>query len=117
MLLGKVVGSVWGTQVTEGITARKLLIVEPVAGVYPTLESGHVIATDNLGAGTGDHVIVCFGSPSRNSYDEERTPLSKRQSSALSTVPAPLKTTHHWILRYSSEFPLKQFQSTSTVSN
>ncbi len=76
MLLGKVVGSVWGTQVTEGITARKLLIVEPVAGVYPTLESGHVIATDNLGAGTGDHVIVCFGSPSRNSYDEgENTPF------------------------------------------
>ena len=60
MQLGKIVGCVWATEKNPGLTAQRLLIVQPLT---PELnETGKkLICTDATGAGAGELVYWCKG--------------------------------------------------------
>jgi len=59
MILGRVVGAVWGARHAAGVGGRKLLKVE-------TPDGGLVVAVDGLAAGPGDLVLVAHGSRVRD---------------------------------------------------
>lgn len=58
MRIGKVCGSVWATKKNEHLSGSKLLIVKVGNEKY--------VATDTLGAGIGDTVLLIFGSSARH---------------------------------------------------
>jgi ethanolamine utilization protein EutN len=60
MQIGKIVGCVWATEKNPGLTAQRLLIVQPLA---PELnDTGRqLICTDSTGAGAGELVYWCKG--------------------------------------------------------
>jgi ethanolamine utilization protein EutN len=70
VLLGTVVGAYWGARHAEGLDGHKLLVVEGPAG--------RVVASDRLGAGPGDKVLVAHGSRVRD--------LTVGESAALKDV-------------------------------
>lgn len=57
MEVGMVTGSVWGTRKAAGLNGLALLVVRT--------EGGLRVAADALGAGTGDRVLLSFGSAAR----------------------------------------------------
>lgn len=57
MRIGKVCGSVWATKKCEKLTGAKLLVV--------SLDKEQLIATDTIGAGVGDTVLITLGSSAR----------------------------------------------------
>jgi microcompartment protein CcmK/EutM len=59
VLLGRVVGAVWGARRAAGLDGRKLLRVAVPGG-------GIVVAVDGLAAGPGDEVLVAHGSRVRD---------------------------------------------------
>ena len=59
MVLGRVVGAVWGARHAQGLDGAKLLVIEAANG-------GRVTAIDRLGAGVGDRVLVAHGSRVRD---------------------------------------------------
>jgi len=71
MLIGKVVGSVVATRKNERLTGSKFLIVEPMHGCAPN----RVVAVDNVGAGTGEIVLVTMGSAARVALDNPSVPV------------------------------------------
>jgi len=79
MILGKVIGAVWGAKEARLLDGMKLLEVRPVRlrggdGVQeigadlpdPELGAGTVVAVDMLGAGIGEYVLVGHGSRIRD---------------------------------------------------
>ena len=58
MVIGTVKGSVWATKKDESLVGVKLMVVET--------ERGTIVATDSIGSGINDTVLVCFGSPASN---------------------------------------------------
>lgn len=79
MILGRVVGSVWGGQEAQRLGGRKLVQVRTV--VFPPadgpvevnsgvgdvhLKQGLVLAVDELGAGIGEYVLIAHGSRVRD---------------------------------------------------
>jgi ethanolamine utilization protein EutN len=60
MQIGKIIGRVWATEKNPGLTAQRLLIVQPLT---PELnETGKkLICTDATGAGAGELVYWCKG--------------------------------------------------------
>ena len=68
MILGTVVGPIWGAQKAVGLSGEKLLIVETASG-------GRTTALDRLGAGPGDRVLVAHGSRVRDLTVGEAVPL------------------------------------------
>ena len=62
MLIGKVVGSVVSTRKNENLVGNKFMIVEPLKSMKVT---GNLVATDNIGAGIGEIVLVALGSAAR----------------------------------------------------
>jgi ethanolamine utilization protein EutN len=60
MQIGKIVGCVWATEKNPGLTAQRLLIVQPLT---PALnDTGkQLICTDSTGAGAGELVYWCKG--------------------------------------------------------
>jgi len=71
MLIGKVIGSVVATRKNEKLTGSKFLIVEAMHGCEPK----RVVAVDNVGAGTGEIVLVTLGSAARVSLDNPQIPV------------------------------------------
>ena len=65
MLIGKVIGSVIATRKNDKLTGSKFLIVEAMHGCTPN----RVVAVDNVGAGTGEIVLVTTGSAARACLD------------------------------------------------
>jgi microcompartment protein CcmK/EutM len=59
MVLGRVVGAVWGSRHAPGLDGAKLLTVENAAGA-------RVTAIDRLGAGVGDLVLTAHGTRVRD---------------------------------------------------
>jgi ethanolamine utilization protein EutN len=59
MVLGTVVGAVWGARHAAGLDGAKLVVVERDGG-------GRAVAIDRLGAGPGDRVLVAHGSRVRD---------------------------------------------------
>ena len=79
MILGQVIGAVWGAKEARLLDGMKLLEVRPVRlrggdGVQeigadlppPDLATGTVVAVDMLGAGIGEYVLVGHGSRIRD---------------------------------------------------
>ena len=58
MILGTVVGPVWGARRASGLDGRTLLRVDCGAG--------ELVAVDELGAGPGERVLVAHGSRVRD---------------------------------------------------
>ncbi len=54
MIIGTVMGSVWATKKEESLNGCKLLLVK----THQKL----IVATDRVGAGVGDKVLITFGS-------------------------------------------------------
>lgn len=54
MIIGEVTGSLWATKKDDSLSGQKLMIVA-------TDENRIVVATDRIGAGIGDKVLICFG--------------------------------------------------------
>ena len=71
MIIGKVIGSVVATRKNEKLTGSKFLIVESTHGCEPK----RVVAIDNVGAGTGEIVLVTLGSAARVCLDNPHTPV------------------------------------------
>ncbi len=62
MIIGKVIGSVVSTRKDENLVGNKFMIVEPLKSMKVT---GNLVATDNIGAGIGEIVLVALGSAAR----------------------------------------------------
>jgi ethanolamine utilization protein EutN len=90
MVLGKVIGSVWGAKQAAGLEGLKLLQVRPIqlrpaprrrgSGTRLTPEDCDlspqiVVAADTLGAGPGEYVLVGFGSRVRDIVYDTRPPI------------------------------------------
>jgi ethanolamine utilization protein EutN len=68
MILGTVVGAVWGARHAAGLDGEKLLVVRREDGAT-------VVAVDRLGAGPGDRVLTAHGSRVRDLTVGEPLPL------------------------------------------
>ena len=62
MIIGKVIGSVVSTRKDENLVGNKFMIVEPLKSMKV---AGNLAATDNIGAGIGEIVLVALGSAAR----------------------------------------------------
>ena len=69
MVLGTVLGTVWGSVAAPGLAGLKLAIIRPVDG------GPEVTAVDRLGADVGQQVIVGNGSRVRDVVLDDRTPI------------------------------------------
>ena len=72
MLIGKVVGSVVSTRKNEKLLGSKFMVVETLA---ETGSFKRIVATDNVGAGIGEMVLVATGSAARIGCDHENAPI------------------------------------------
>ena len=89
MILGKVVGSVWGGKEAQSLESAKLLNVQPVrflSGASPVrvnqekdvpLSDDVIVALDRLGAGVGEYVLVAHGSRVRDITVGRRFPTKE----------------------------------------
>lgn len=57
MLIGRVVGNVWATKKDEHLSGKKLMVIKT--------KKQTLVATDQIGAGNGDLVLICTGSTAR----------------------------------------------------
>ncbi len=62
MIIGKVVGSLVSTRKNEKLIGNKFLIVQPAKSMS---DGKNIVATDDVGAGIGEIVLVATGSAAR----------------------------------------------------
>lgn len=74
MIIGKVVGNVWATRKDEALNGYKLLVVKPL-DEYGERNIPTIVATDTIGAGIGDKVLVVKGSSARQALDRNNVPI------------------------------------------
>lgn len=93
MILGKVVGKLWGTRKSPELEGFKLLEIRPVKLVWRqgeqsagqatvrvdreqlVLSDALIVAVDRLDAGIGDYVLVATGTRVRNLVFGDRVPI------------------------------------------
>jgi ethanolamine utilization protein EutN len=63
MHLARVIGNVVSTAKNEGLTGRKLLVIQPL-DAFSHDDGQPMVAVDAIGAGTGEIVIWCRGKES-----------------------------------------------------
>lgn len=73
MIIGKVVGSVVSTRKCEKLIGQKFMIIEPVRHMNADLN--RIVATDMIGAGIGEYVLVAQGSAARIGCGDETSPI------------------------------------------
>lgn len=73
MIVGKVIGSVVSTRKNEALIGNKFMIVEPLEAML--YGKSRIIATDNIGAGIGEIVLVAMGSAARIGTGNENAPV------------------------------------------
>ena len=73
MILGKVIRTIWATQKEESLAGHRLVVVSPVSkdGV---VGNEILVAVDQLGAGSGDLVLVVQGYPASR-YFKNKAPI------------------------------------------
>jgi microcompartment protein CcmK/EutM len=74
MIMGKVVGTVVSTHKDEGMRGFKLLVVQSL-DLNMKLTSSYLIATDAVGAGMDEVVIVVQGSSARLTDQTKNRPV------------------------------------------
>ena len=75
MILAEVTGKVVATTKCEGLTGKKMLIVEPLDQENKKI-GNQVVAVDAVGAGVGDIVLVTAGSSARYIFDDPKIPTN-----------------------------------------
>ena len=75
MILGRIIGEVWGARRHAAIDGRKLVLVRPYCWYDPAHESGVLVAVDTVGAGVGEDVVVCLGDGARRSLGSVNLPV------------------------------------------
>lgn len=65
MITGKVIGNIWSTRKDERLDGLKFLIVKPIDFTNKNLDLPCIVASDTIGAGTGDIVLIVKGSSAR----------------------------------------------------
>jgi ethanolamine utilization protein EutN len=91
MILARVEGSVVATKKSEKMTGSKFLVVRPLVIDSPEAESFRpgqttLVATDTLGAGDGDVVLVVQGSSARLAMENKDTPVDAVVVGLVDTV-------------------------------
>ena len=73
MLIGKVAGSVVSTRKSDNLIGNKFMIVD----ILENMQSGakRLIATDKIGAGIGDYVLIAQGSAARIGTGAKDAPI------------------------------------------
>lgn len=74
MIIGKVVGNVWATRKDEALKGFKLLVVKPL-DEYSERDLPSLVATDTIGAGIGDQVLVVKGSSASRAINKNGLPI------------------------------------------
>jgi ethanolamine utilization protein EutN len=72
--MGIVKGMVVSTQKDEHLIGTKLLVVQHVDSAHKPIGNEEV-AVDAVGAGTGEYVLLCQGSPARAVFNDPRMPV------------------------------------------
>lgn len=85
MQLAKVVGTVVATQKSNRMDGLKLLIVQPMAP-DGTLSKNYVVATDAVGAGEGEVVLLVGGSSARQTNATQDRPTDHTIMAIVDTV-------------------------------
>lgn len=76
MEIGTVIGSVWATKKAEGISGKKLLVIDIMQRNQNQVEKANLlVAADIIGAGVGDMVLVCRGNPARIVVGDGKAPV------------------------------------------
>ena len=75
MILGRVIGELWGARHHAALDGRKLLLVRPYLWYDPAHECGNLVAVDTVGAGVGEDVVVCLGDGARRSLGSANLPV------------------------------------------
>lgn len=77
MILAKVVGNVVATKKCDLLTGKKLMLVSPyVDGSYQFRNLQ--VATDSVGAGIGETVLLAVGSAARKDDDDTEKPIDMK---------------------------------------
>lgn len=73
MIIGKVMGSVVSTRKQDNLVGNKFMIVEPLSTMGG--DGKTIVATDNIGAGVGEYVLVATGSSARVGASKADSPV------------------------------------------
>lgn len=76
MYLAKVVGVVVATTKNEGLTGKKMLVVQSLDKNNQPTEKVEV-AIDSVGAGNGEVVLISTGSAARNAFSENDSVIDR----------------------------------------
>ena len=74
MRIGNVVGNLWATKKEEGLLGHKLLLVH-LWNAECQPGNTLLVATDSVGAGEGDVVLVSFGGGARLLGGNQKAPV------------------------------------------
>lgn len=85
MIIGRVVGNVWATRKDEALTGLKLLVVKPL-DQYTDKDLPTFVATDTIGAGVGEIVLVVKGSSARMALGRKDVPIDSTIVGIIDTV-------------------------------
>jgi ethanolamine utilization protein EutN len=72
--MGIVKGMVVSTQKDEHLIGTKLLVVQCVDSAHNPIGNEEV-AVDAVGAGVGEYVLLCQGSPARSVFSDPKMPV------------------------------------------
>ncbi|MDK3156429.1 EutN/CcmL family microcompartment protein [Kamptonema cortianum] len=91
MILAKVEGALVATKKNEKMNGQKLLVVRPVTAENAEAKelktsSTTLVATDSLGAGVGELVLVVQGSSARLAAKDKDTPVDAVVIGIVDTV-------------------------------
>ncbi|MBP7125107.1 EutN/CcmL family microcompartment protein [Myxococcota bacterium] len=86
MILGRVVGQVWGTRKHPRLERQKMLIVRPLCWYGPDHPTDHLVAVDPVGAQVGQDVVVCLGLPARLALGDPRHPVEASVAAIVDRV-------------------------------
>ena len=73
MIVGKVVGTIVSTRKNEKLVGSKFMVIEPLEKLGDP--NSKIVATDNIGAGIGEIVLVATGSAARIGCDMRDCPI------------------------------------------
>lgn len=74
MIIGKVVGNLWSTKKDEKLNGKRFLMIRKI-DASDKISKDIFVATDKVGAGIGETVLVTTGSNSRFTYDDNYLPI------------------------------------------
>lgn len=72
MVVAKLIDTIWATRKADSLTGLKFMLAEEIG----TNGAGRrFVVADNIGAGIGERVLICFGSSARKMLQDEDAPV------------------------------------------